>query len=127
MSSPSLVNRLGSWFKRAESRNDSSELSLLKKKVHELERELENVKKSASSGSSGNGNGAQASPISMDASEWCALRDEIELLRNEMQENIAAIHRLEILTLSTRIDLLNEFGKALPPTFARRTRTSSWR
>ena len=91
MSSPSLVNRLGSWFNRAESRNDSSELSLLKKKVHELERELENVKKSASSGSSGNGNGAQASPISMDASEWCALRDEIELLRNEMQENIAAI------------------------------------
>ena len=52
------------------------------------------------------------------------VKQEIEILRNEMQDNIAAIHRLEILTLSARIDLLTEFGKALPPTVPGRTRTS---
>lgn len=126
MSSPSLVNRLGSWFKRADSRSEGSEFSQLKKKVHELERELESVKKNGSNGSSKCGamNLAAGHGI-LDEAELGALREEIELLRNEMQENIAAIHRLEILTLSTRIDLLNEFGKALPPTFARRTRTSN--
>lgn len=53
-----------------------------------------------------------------------ALRREVDLLRNEMQENIAAIHRLEILTLNDRLDLLNSFGKALAPTRAGRTRDS---
>ncbi|MGD9819242.1 MAG: hypothetical protein AB7V04_11160 [Desulfomonilaceae bacterium] len=128
MSSPSLVNRLGSWFKRVDSRADSrvdgSELSGLKKKVGELEKELEQIKKKNSNGSGKNENLMTISPGMLSNSELCDLREEIELLRNEMQENIAAIHRLEILTLSTRIDLLNEFGKALPPTFARRTRTS---
>jgi len=52
------------------------------------------------------------------------LKKETEILRNELQENIAAIHRLEILTLSQRIDLLNAFGKALPPTVPGRTRKS---
>jgi hypothetical protein len=52
------------------------------------------------------------------------MKQEVEILRNEMQDNIAAIHRLEILTLNRRINLLTEFGKELPPTTARRTRKS---
>lgn len=53
------------------------------------------------------------------------LRQEIDILRNELQEDIAAIHRLEILTLSSRIQLLNEFGKTLPPMVPGRTRRST--
>lgn len=41
------------------------------------------------------------------------IQKEIEILRNEVQENIAAIHRLEILTLRRRIELLTDFGKTL--------------
>ena len=64
---------------------------------------------------SGNGNGN---------GDLDLLKQEIEILRNEMQDNIAAIHRLEILTLSSRMDLLGAFGKALPPTVPGRTRRS---
>jgi hypothetical protein len=46
-----------------------------------------------------------------------AIQQEIELVRNETLENIAAIHRLEILTLRRRIELLNDFGKTLQQTF----------
>jgi len=53
------------------------------------------------------------------------LRQEIDILRNELQEDIAAIHRLEILTLSHRIQLLNDFGKTLPPMVPGRTRRST--
>ena len=124
MSSPSLVNRLGSWFKRVDSRSEASEVSQLRKKVQELEREVDQIRKKSSNGSS-KSDAVKSGHCNIEEADLGELRDEIELLRNEMQENIAAIHRLEILTLSTRIDLLNEFGKALPPTFARRTRTSS--
>ncbi len=53
------------------------------------------------------------------------LKQEIDILRNELQEDIAAIHRLEILTLSSRIELLNAFGKSLPPTVPGRTRRTT--
>ncbi len=53
------------------------------------------------------------------------LTQEMEILRNELLENVAAIHRIEILTLAQRIELLNDFGKALPPTRAGKTRDSS--
>jgi hypothetical protein len=52
------------------------------------------------------------------------IKQEIDILRNEMQDNIAAIHRLEILTLERRMGLLRDFGKELPPTVAGRTRKS---
>ena len=57
-------------------------------------------------------------------SDRALLRQEIEILRNELLENVAAIHRIEILTLAQRIELLNDFGKALPPTRAGKTRNS---
>jgi hypothetical protein len=59
-----------------------------------------------------------------DGNNLTTLRQEIDILRNEIQEDIAAIHRLEILTLSQRISLLNDFGKALPPTVPGRTKKS---
>lgn len=52
------------------------------------------------------------------------LKQEIDILRNEVLDNIAAINRLEILTLNHRLNLLNDFGKALPPTFAGKTKES---
>ena len=58
-------------------------------------------------------------------SDRAMLRQEIEILRNELLENVTAIHRLEILTLAERNELLNDFGKALPPTRAGKTRDSS--
>jgi len=61
----------------------------------------------------------------MEQARTNSVMQEIEILRNEMQENIAAIHRLEVLTLSRRIQMLNDFGKALPPTVPGRTRRSS--
>jgi hypothetical protein len=56
--------------------------------------------------------------------DLAVLRQEIDILRNEIQEDIAAIHRIEILTLTQRISLLNDFGKALPPTVPGRTKKS---
>lgn len=53
------------------------------------------------------------------------LKQEVDILRNELQEDIAAIHRLEILTLSNRMELLHDFGKTLPPTVPGRTRRST--
>ena len=57
-------------------------------------------------------------------SELERLRMEIEVLRNEIQENVAAIHRLEVLTLSQRAAMLKSFGKLLQPVHARRTKES---
>lgn len=60
-----------------------------------------------------------------DLERLAPIRQEMELLRNEILENIAAIHRLEILTLGGRIELLNDFGKAFPPTYPGKTRKSA--
>ncbi len=69
-----------------------------------------------------NGNGSVRTTERFDEVEQ--LRREIEVLRNEIQENVAAIHRLEILTLNQRLALLQSFGKALTPTSPGRTRDS---
>lgn len=60
-----------------------------------------------------------------DLERLAPLRQEMELLRNEILENIAAIHRLEILTLGRRIELLSDFGKVFPPSNPGKTRKSS--
>lgn len=60
-----------------------------------------------------------------DRERLAPIRQEMELLRNEILENIAAIHRLEILTLGRRIELLSDFGKAFPPSYPGKTRKSS--
>ncbi|MBM4328651.1 MAG: hypothetical protein FJ118_15980 [Deltaproteobacteria bacterium] len=59
-----------------------------------------------------------------DNRELEALRQEVELLRHEIQENIVAIHRLEILTFNQRLALLSAFGKELKPTSPGKTRES---
>jgi len=50
-----------------------------------------------------------------------SLRQEVEILRNEVQENIAAIHRLEILTLDRKTSLLQDFGKQFKSTLPCKT------
>jgi glycosyltransferase involved in cell wall biosynthesis len=54
-----------------------------------------------------------------------ALRREVELLRHEIQENIVAIHRLEILTFNQRLALLSAFGKELKPSSPGKTKEST--
>ncbi|MGC8658729.1 MAG: hypothetical protein ACP5U1_06615 [Desulfomonilaceae bacterium] len=119
-----ILKKVKSVFTRIWDDNGTKELESLRDEVRLLRQQLANL-------SSGNGNrrseefnlasGSSSLELNKDVR---AIEQEIEILRNEMQDNIAAIHRLEILTLSARIDLLTEFGKALPPTMPGRTRTS---
>lgn len=74
-----------------------------------------------------NGNGSDRGYRNTEANherELKRLRMEIEVLRNEILENVAAIHRLEVLTLSQRAAMLKSFGKLLQPMNARRTKES---
>lgn len=76
---------------------------------------------------SSNGNGEKGEDRNAEADreqEVERLRTEIGVLRNEIQENLAAIHRLEVLTLSQRAAMLKSFGKLLQPMHARRTKDS---
>ncbi len=100
--------------------------------IQALQKRLDSVEKSSYM-SQAIGGGTQMTdsaraPLAIDGEirhELDLLRQEIDILRNELQEDIAAIHRLEILTLSNRIQLLNDFGKTLPPMVPGRTRTST--
>jgi len=99
--------------------------------IDSLKREIETLKQ-ALNGGQANGIGALRREIEIlrtdvegsGSTGQEILRQEIEILRNELLENVAAINRIEILTLAQRIELLNDFGKALPPTRAGKTRQS---
>jgi len=113
----SFLNKVFPCVERAEIDSLRQELQQVKQQLratqcvdlHAVQAELETVR----------------SPLEQaDDSDVPLLKQEIEILRNEMQDNIAAIHRLEILTLERRIGLLRDFGKELPPTVAGRTRRS---
>lgn len=124
MSAPDLRHKIGSFLsklfpcvERDEIESLKQELELVRQQLgaaqcvdmHTVQRELEAVR--------GHLELADDRDLSL-------MKQEIDILRNEMQDNIAAIHRLEILTLERRMRLLRDFGKELPPTVAGRTRRS---
>ncbi len=124
MSERSMLNKIGLFLKKVWPGNGTEELAAIRKELETLQRELETLR-IVNSSSQLLGSNSVVAPCAMELDKDMDLvKQEIEVLRNEMQDNIAAIHRLEILTLSSRIDLLTEFGKALPPTMPGRTRTS---
>jgi hypothetical protein len=116
--------KIQSFFQKISNGKGNGDLKNLMLEIETLKGELEALKKvnllpqlSTS--------GAKVDVRSLGSDNDLELvKQEIEILRNEMQDNIAAIHRLEILTLSSRMDLLSAFGKALPPTVPGRTRRS---
>jgi hypothetical protein len=102
MTGQGVRNTLLSLLRKIVPSSSNGDVEALRKEVGYLRKELEGV----------NNN------------HLTTVRKELAILRNEIQENIAAIHRLEILTLSRRIDLLNDFGRTLPNTFPGRTKKS---
>ncbi|MCX5874079.1 MAG: hypothetical protein NTY51_12725 [Deltaproteobacteria bacterium] len=124
MSGKNMLVKIKSFIKKTWSGNGSEDVAYLKKELETLKRELDTLR-IVNSSPQNIDTAAQVIPCAIEFDKDLDLiKQEIEILRNEMQDNIAAIHRLEILTLSARIDLLSEFGKSLPPTFPGRTRTS---
>jgi hypothetical protein len=120
-----MRQRIDSLLDRVLPRDDNQEVLTLRRELEELKTQVRSIQDKGGNGS------AASSVVAQPGTEDCALREvavlgqEIEILRNEMLENIAALNRLEILTLSQRIDLLNDFGKTLPPMAPGRTRRSS--
>ncbi len=124
MSERVVFSRIRSFFEKIRSRNGNGEVASLRNELETLKQELETLR-TVNSKQQTVAIGSALTPCAAELDKDMGLvKQEIEILRNEMQDNIAAIHRLEILTLSARIDLLTEFGKALPPTVPGRTRTS---
>lgn len=124
MPETNIFNKIKSVLSRIWRGNGSEGLASVRREVQALRQELKNVRSENPNHQTQGLNptlGACSFELGKDMG---AIKQEIEILRNEMQDNIAAIHRLEILTLSARMDLLTEFGKALPPTMPGRTRTS---
>lgn len=91
MSIGALLDKVRSLAKSAILSNRDQEIQALKEEIRCLRQELQ---------------GSNGGPFTI-------IQKEIDILRNEIQENIAAIHRLEILTLRRRMELLHEFGKTL--------------
>ncbi len=120
-----LRHKVGSFLKGLSHDNRDQEIQSMKREIEVLKQSL--------NGGHQNSINALRHEIEMLRSnmgnsgdtEKAMLRQEMEILRNELLENVAAIHRIEILTLAQRIELLNDFGKALPPTRAGKTRDSS--
>jgi hypothetical protein len=120
-----LQSKISSFLTRLFCGSQREEIAALKREIEVLKLQL----------TGGDGNALQAlrreievlrtDVVGSGDKDRAMVRQEIELLRNEILEDVAAIHRLEILTLTQRIQLLNDFGKALPPTRAGRTRKST--
>ncbi len=119
-----LRHKIGSFLKSLLLNGKNQEIESLKREIEELKQGL----------NGGHANSVNALRREIETlrselegsgdSDRAILRQEIEILRNELLENVTAIHRLEILTLAERMELLNDFGKALPPTRAGKTRNS---
>jgi hypothetical protein len=125
MSGARIGSRVGDTLKRFSSSKEKKELQRLKLQIELLREEVQSLK-SASDGRRSTLQDASDGDMRVAHNrETELLKQEIDILRNELQEDIAAIHRLEILTLSRRIKLLDDFGKALPPTVPGRTRRST--
>lgn len=102
MTGQSLRQKLISLLNGIVAPSNGSEIQAMKEEIVSLRRDLESVRNN----------------------HLCMVQQELAILRNEIQENIAAIHRLEILTLSRRMELLHNFGKKLQNTVPGRTKKS---
>jgi hypothetical protein len=120
-----LRQRVGLFLKNLFPASNGEDIAALKREIQVLRNELRDRNCADPDGVSQSretlGNCLQQA----EAQDVRLLKQEIGILRNEMQENIAAIHRLEVLTLAERIDLLNVFGKTLPAAVPGRSRRSS--
>ena len=104
---------------------DNGEIEALRTEVKLLREKTDNIGNALKQYSADQESNCSADLVRSKNKEIELLNKEIEILRNEIQENIAAIHRLEILTLNARIQLLADFEKALPPTVPGRTRRAT--
>lgn len=119
-----LKYRIGSFLNKLFSSETNGEIDELKQELKALREQLK-AAQCVNIGPVQQDLEAVGEPMELaDHRDLCLLKQEIDILRNEMQDNIAAIHRLEILTLQRRMGLLRDFGKELPPTVAGRTRKS---
>ncbi|MBI4966310.1 MAG: hypothetical protein HY913_23730 [Desulfomonile tiedjei] len=124
MSSLNWRHKLGSFLTRLFPSNGKKEIADLTKEIEGLRAQLEAVQCVDRGFLAREIEAVRSDLEDADDRDLAVMKQEIEILRNETQENIAAIHRLEILTLNRRINLLTDFGKELPPTIAGRTRKS---
>ncbi len=123
MKTRSLRHRIGSFLKKIFPNGDQ-DLSTLRQEVQLLRRELHAYEVNDRSSMKQEMEILRSDLQGTGDRELSLLKQEISILRNEMLENIAAIHRLEILTLAERLKLLEDFGKALPPTIPGKTKQS---
>ena len=119
-----LRYRVGEFLKRFFPAPENLEIEGLKQELKELKEGLQAVQWGEINSVRREIESLRTDLQDADDKDLALMRQEIDILRNEIQEDIAAIHRLEILTLSQRISLLNDFGKALPPTVPGRTKKS---
>jgi len=119
-----LRHKVGSLLRKLFPNGDNPEINILKHEIQMLRRELQIVEANERNALKQEVEILRNELQGSGERELLILKQEIDILRNEIQENIAAIHRLEILTLPDRIALLNQFGKALPPTVPGQTRES---
>ncbi len=120
-----LRNSFGRHEERRKTQRHRLEMRTLQKRLDILENGIERLQEETRGDESRNAVERGRGLNEIMRREVELLRQEIDILRNELQEDIAAIHRLEILTLSSRIQLLNDFGKTLPPMMPGRTRRST--
>jgi hypothetical protein len=118
------LRKLGAFLAKRFPPSENGELEALRQDIMKLRSELQTFKMSGASSTKQEMEILRSDLQGSSEREIVLLKQEIDILRNEVLDNIAAINRLEILTLGDRIDLLHQFGKALPPTFARKTKES---
>lgn len=130
MGGPGLKQRLGSLLQKVFPLRTNGEIEALKQEIEALRNELHAVELAGLSGANTGIEDHRTCPVATGEIEPAMMKLELDLLHNEMQENIAAIQRLEILTLDRRLNLLHTFGKTLPPTCqvgtGRSTKTSGY-
>lgn len=121
---PKWLNKIGAYLEKIFPAAENGELEALRQEIIRLRSEFQTFKSNGASSTKQEIEILRSDLQGSSEREIILLKQEIDILRNEALDNIAAINRLEILTLKDRIDLLHKFGKALPPTFAGRTKES---
>jgi hypothetical protein len=124
MTAEKWFSKIGSFVAQVFAPRVNGEMESLRQEINRLKADLHTLKVGGVSSTKQEIEILRSDLQGSSEREILLLKQEIDILRNEVLDNIAAIHRLEILTLSQRIELLNQFGKALPPTIASRTKES---
>ena len=110
-----LRDRLGSLLQRIFPVRANGEIEALRREIEALRNDFHTVELAGLTGIDTGIEGHRTCLVASGEIDVAMIKLELDLLRNEMQENIAAIQRLEILTLDRRLELLHTFGKTLPP------------